>query len=80
MDSVILEIPTICRIVLYRDENGNDMPALVAGHGEGDRLHLTVFPVGAMPFPRLSVAYDDRELKDSQRGLVEPSWRWPERT
>lgn len=67
--------PTICRVVIYRDDDGRDCPAIVTqvdGLPAGD-VHLIVFPPGEHSHPALDVPCNDPASGD----IAPCTWRWP---
>lgn len=50
--------PPIGDIVLFRNRDGTDSPAIVTG-AIGDMLALTVFPINHTPYPLTHVDHDD---------------------
>ena len=71
--------PSICRMVIYRDRNGSDMPAVITGVIDADRgdVHLTCFPPPQLPPPALSYEFGTPQHREGPP-LID-TWRWPER-
>jgi hypothetical protein len=70
--------PSIGRIVIYRNRDGVDMPAIITAlTDEPGTVHLTVFPPPGAGAPILSHQFGT-PLNDAEEPRQQ-TWRWPER-
>lgn len=69
-------LPTIGRIVLYRDKDlyDKEQPAIITRVWDVNVVNLTVFADGLSPKPESSVTYNEVVAVEDRH-----NWRWPPR-
>jgi hypothetical protein len=70
--------PTICRMVVYRNREGVDMPAVVTGHDRNGDPFLHGFPPPGATYDGAHHEWGIRAAQDPATPTP-MSWRWPAR-